>query len=39
MTGRVDIPWRIFEKVAKRLKIKSQERKKVVFGNYYSKSV
>ena len=32
MTGRVDILWRIFEKIAKKLKMKSQERKNVVFG-------
>ena len=32
ITGRVDILWRIFEKIAKKkLKIKSQERKNVVF--------
>ena len=30
MTGRVDI--RIFEKIAKKLKMKSQERKNIVFG-------
>ena len=35
MTGRVDILlWRIFEKNAKKLKMKSQERKNVVFGQF-----
>ena len=28
MTGRVNIIWRIFEKIAKKLKMKSQEQKK-----------
>ena len=32
MTGRVDIQWRIFEKNAQKLKMKSQERKNVVLG-------
>ena len=32
MTGRVDILLRIFEKIAKKLIMKSQERKNVVFG-------
>ena len=32
MTGRVDILWRIFEKIAKQLKMKTQEQKNVVFG-------
>ena len=32
MTGRVDIVWHIFEKTAKKLKMKSQEQKNVVFG-------
>ena len=32
MTGRVDILWCIFEKNSKKLKMKSQERKNVVFG-------
>ena len=31
MTGRVDILWLIFEKNAKKLKMKSQEQKNVVF--------
>ena len=30
MTGRVDILWRIFERIKKKLKIKSQERKNAV---------
>ena len=30
MDGRVDILWRIFEKNAKKLKMKSQERKNVI---------
>ena len=34
MSGRVDILWRIFEKIAKKLKMKSQERKNVVYGKY-----
>ena len=32
MTGRVDILWRIFEKIAKKLKMKSQEQKNLVIG-------
>ena len=32
MTGRVNILKRIFEKTAKKLKLKSQEQKNVVFG-------
>ena len=32
MTGRVDILWRIFEKVTKKFQMKSQERENVVFG-------
>ena len=32
MTGRVDIPWRIFEKIAKKLKMKSQQPKNIDFG-------
>ena len=32
MTERVDILWRIFEKIAKKLKMKSQGQKDVVFG-------
>ena len=31
MTGRADILWRIFEKIGKKLKMKSQEQKNVVF--------
>ena len=34
MTGRVDILGRIFEKIAKKLKMKSQEQKNVVFGKF-----
>ena len=34
MTGRVDILWRIFEIKAKKLKMKSQERKNVVLVNF-----
>ena len=36
MTGRVDILRRIFEKSAKKLKMKSQERKNVFFFLNYS---
>ena len=32
MTGSVNILWRIFEKIAKKLKLKSPEQKNVVFG-------
>ena len=32
--GRVDILWRIFEKRAKKLKMKSQERKTLFLVNY-----
>ena len=32
MTVRVNILWCIFEKIAKKLKIKSQEQKNIVFG-------
>ena len=31
-TGRVDILWRIFEKISKKFKMKSQERKDVAYG-------
>ena len=37
MSGMVDILRRIFEKIAKKLKMKSQEQKNVVFG--YLKNV
>ena len=37
MTGRVDILWRIFEKIAKKLKMKSQEWKNVIFGYFICK--
>ena len=30
MTGRVNILWRMFEKIAKKLKMKSQEWKKTI---------
>ena len=36
MTGRVDILWRIFEKIAKKLKMKSQEQKKVHNSTFFS---
>ena len=32
ITGRVDVLWSIFEKSAKILKIKSQDRENIVFG-------
>ena len=32
MTCRVDILWRIFGKIAKKLKMKSQEQKNLIFG-------
>ena len=32
MSGMVDILWRIFEKIAKKLKMKPQEQKNIVFG-------
>ena len=32
MTGRVDILWQIFEKNAKKLKMRSQGQKNVDFG-------
>ena len=32
MTGKVDILWRIFEKNSKKVKMKSQEWKNIVFG-------
>ena len=32
MTERVNILWHVFEKIAKKLKMKSQEQKNVVFG-------
>ena len=34
MTRRVNILWRIFEKNAKKLKMKSQERKNIVFEKF-----
>ena len=37
MTERVDKPRRIFETSAKKLKIKSQERKNIVFGKLLKK--
>jgi hypothetical protein len=39
MNGRVDILWRIYEKIAKKLKMKSQEQKKRRFWLIYLKNV
>ena len=38
MTRRVDLLWRMFEKSAKKLKIKSEEQKNIDFGKLLEKT-